>query len=320
MAACQTAGRRSISLALLHLVALTAIAATLAAAAEEGDTAAADAAPQPAAYPAPLTAQLQRRSYVKQYDVAIVTKLPGRRHPLRILSAILSSAAVTNAFGDARRVFIVINSHYNESNPMHNSNMLRNLNVGRTSVHFLPDYYLPQQCSGVLYAMELYLRHGGTTLHGLLTLEDDIVFGPDFNQHLAEALAQSDEQDTLRQHSSNRLNYMLRMYATSQDVYTDEKFPIIEDAVNDVLARHAMKTVELSRWEKVEVGGTSLAAFARLLMTLASFCDLISRGHTPTLPTYPSSFNLSLFSITPLIHRCRLAPAPMALLEPWRCT
>ena len=194
-------------------------------------------------------------SYRKLYDVAVVTQLPGRSHALRLLASLLASATATNAFGDARHVFIVVNTNYNEANPLHRSNLLQNLNVGRCSVHFLPEYYRSQQCSGALYAMELFLRQESTRLHGLLVVEDDIVFGPDFDAKLAEALSQSDalERERLQGEADAHLAYQLRMYGTSQDVYTDEEFPILEDAIHDRLARKVLKVMPLDKWEQVRV-------------------------------------------------------------------
>ena len=192
-------------------------------------------------------------SYRKLYDVAVVTQLPGRSHALRLLASLLASATATNAFGDARHVFIVVNTNYNEANPLHRSNLLQNLNVGRCSVHFLPEYYRSQQCSGALYAMELFLRQESTRLHGLLVVEDDIVFGPDFDQHLAHALTQSDALERTRLEGKGELAYLLRMYATSQDVYTDEAFPNLEDAIHDRVARRVLKVMPLEQWEQVHV-------------------------------------------------------------------
>ena len=242
--------------ALLHLALLLLLSLSTAAAAvppppphaPQRDGSAAPAVESDAA--APHSAQAAPVLHAgRPYDVAVVTQLPGRAHPLRLLASLLASAAATNAFGDARRVFVIVNSHYNESDALHRSSLLQNLGVGRTSVHFLPPYYQPQQASGSLYAMELYLRRGGNAQHGLLLVEDDIVFGPDFDVRLAAALAQCAGLDRRRRRSTvEQPFFMLRMYSTTQDVFTDDAFPRLEDAIHDRLQHNALETMPLEQW------------------------------------------------------------------------
>jgi hypothetical protein len=194
-------------------------------------------------------------SYSKRYDVAIVTRLPGRPHPLRVLASILASAAATGAFSDARRVYVVINAHYEAENPLHNNNLLRNLNVGHMSVHFLPTHYHPLQATGLLYAMELYLRHNGGASHGLLALEDDIVFAPDFASRLAEALSQSDRLAV----EERRLPrpYLLLMYRNNDGTLLEEGdgYTDVADKVKDLVKAHKIERMEYEAWSKVQVSG-----------------------------------------------------------------
>lgn len=193
------------------------------------------------------------------YDVGIITRIPGRPHALRMLATVMASAAVTNGLRDARRVFIIINNHYDANTTAHHSALLKNLNVGSTSVHFLPGDWQPQQVTGMLFAMHLHLRANemlGSAAHGLLTLEDDIALAPGFADRMQEALRQADQHAQTKPPDSTRPFYLM-LYKTSEKIVWEvprrSNHTVIKDLIREAIKKKGLPTMDRLKWSTVEV-------------------------------------------------------------------
>ena len=91
---------------------------------------------------------------------------------------------------------------------------------GSTSVHFLPENYIPQKGTGMLYAMELFQRSliNKTRVHGLLVLEDDVVFAPEFDKRLYAAVNKSDALARNASNFTEPMPFLLLPYFTSEKI------------------------------------------------------------------------------------------------------
>lgn len=203
-----------------------------------------------------LSYPLQRPQ--RLYDVAFVTRIPGRPHALRVLASVMASAAATNALRDARRTYIIINNHFDHENPAHKSGLLKNLHVGSTSVHFLPKSWHPQQATGMLYAMQLFLQTNKELRspgHGLMIVEDDIAFAPGFADRLQEALRQADQLAT--QNSRTPRPYFMMAYATNQHVTWSPPDGVegssLKASVRAAVEQRGIKYTPLQKWSPVVV-------------------------------------------------------------------